>query len=178
MFLVAHEMLMDAIIGRLHEFYSDSWSVEQGWTTGRKYEAEVKTLDPKAKGDPFRGSIVWLRKMDVIDAQDEATIRSLTNERNRFAHEMRHAVGGSVGVDFEKLFPQLVGLVAKIDTWWVVNFDAAVNPDFSEFDIDEEEVVPGSIILLRVLEAVALGKEDEAWALYEAFSNEPSGKTN
>ena len=167
LFLVAHEMLLSAIKDRLHDFFSDSWTAQDGWKPSPDYRRKVLVLDPKGKNDIFRASVAWLRSMNAIDETDVSSIRELTEERNRLAHEIRNVIGGSYNHDFSNLYPKLVTLVAKIDRWWVVNVEIATDPDLMDRDIDEDSVMPGSLAALQLLETVALGNEAEAWALYK-----------
>ena len=111
LFLVAHEMLLSAIKDRLHDFFSDSWTAQDGWKASPAYRETVLALDPKGKNDAFRASIVWLKSRGAIDNSDEESIKELTAERNRLAHEMRNTVGGTHDHDFYNVFPKLVNLV-------------------------------------------------------------------
>ncbi|GAA6202939.1 hypothetical protein NBRC116599_41650 [Aquicoccus sp. SU-CL01552] len=160
---------MSSIKDRAHDFFSDTWTAADGWKPGPEYRDKVLSLDPKGKNDPFRASIAWLRQMEAIDEQDETTIRELTEERNRLAHELRNVLGGTLKHDFESLFTKLVSLVAKIDRWWIVNIEIATDPDLAGKEFDEDGVTPGSLMLLQVLNQVALGKDEGAWALYHEF---------
>lgn len=169
LFLVAHEMLLSAIKDRIHDFFSNTWTAADGWKPSRKYREEVLSLDPKGKNDPFRASVVWLREIEAIDEKDESTIRELTEERNLLAHELRNVLGGTLKHDFEGLFPKLVSLVTKIDRWWIVNVEIATDPELAGKEFDEDGITPGSLMLLQVLNQVALGKDEEAWALYREF---------
>jgi hypothetical protein len=171
LFLVAHEMLLSAIKDRTHDFYSNSWTAVDGWNTSSDYREKVLSLDPKDKNDPFRASVVWLRRIQAINEDDETTIREMTEERNRLAHELRNVLGGTLNHDFESLFPKLVSLIAKIDRWWAVNVEIATDPDLAGTELNEDEVTPGSLMLLQVLNKVALGKDEEAWALYNEFTS-------
>lgn len=171
LFLVAHEMLLSVIKDRTHDFYSNSWTAGDGWKTNSEYREKVLSLDPKGKNDPFRASVVWLRRIQAINEDDETTIREVTEERNRLAHELRNVLGGTLNHDFEILFPKLVSLIAKIDRWWIVNVEIATDPDLAGTELNEDEVTPGSLMLLQVLNKVALGKDEEAWALYHEFAS-------
>lgn len=171
LFLVAHEMLLSAIKDRTHDFYSNTWTNNDGWKPSPDYREKVLSLDPKGKNDPFRASVAWLRQMEAIDEDDEISIRKLTEERNRLAHELRNVLGGTVEHDFESLFPKLVHLVAKIDRWWIFNVDLATDPKLAGEELDVDRITPGSLMLLQVLNQVALGNDEEAWALYHAFAS-------
>ncbi|MBL3554086.1 hypothetical protein [Rhodovulum sulfidophilum] len=162
---------MSAIKDRIHDFYSNSWTAVGGWKASPDYREKVLSLDPKGKNDPLRASIVWLLRIQAINKDDENTIREMTEERNRLAHELRNVLGGTLDHDFESLFPKLAALIAKIDRWWVVNVEMATDPEFVGTELNQDEVTPGSLMLLKVLNKVALGKDEEAWELYHEFTS-------
>jgi hypothetical protein len=88
LFMVAHEMLIDAIKRRPYEFFSDRWTKEKGWVESDRYRAKVLALDPKGKGDAVRGSLAWLQANRVVNEADIETYRELNEARNRIAHEL------------------------------------------------------------------------------------------
>lgn len=167
LFLLAHEMLRDLIVSRIRDFFSSNWSAEKGWETSRDYHENVLSLDPKGKQDPTRSSIAWLLEMKIIDEDDEVCFKELTEERNRLAHELSKVIDGTHIHQFEKLFPIILSLATKIERWWIINVELAIQPDLVQGELEEESVSSGTSMLLRTLEQVALGKEDEAWELYK-----------
>lgn len=74
-------------------------------------------------------------------------------------------VTGQVESTHEAQFEVLVSLLRKIEVWWVVNFEIAINPDFDGQDIDEEGIVPGAVLSLQMLIHVASGNTEllEHW---------------
>ena len=169
LFMVAHEMLLDAIKDRPLSFYSNDWTADGGWQQSEDYRQKVLALDPRGKGDALRGALAWLREMEAIDEADVASMREFTDARNVIAHELRDIIGGGTMPDFAGLFPRLIELVTKIDRWWVINVDIATDPEMAGQDIDEDGVTPGSLIIMQILGQVALGEDEEAWELYRAF---------
>jgi len=172
LYLVAHEMLLASIKEPILEFFSNKWSKEKGWHFSDKYRREVLALDPKRKEDSLRGSIKWLEKMEVINADDLKIIEELTCARNIFAHELRNVISTGEMPEFEKLFPKIVALATKIDRWWVINVEMAVDDQWADEEVDPQNVTPGTTLLLQVLERVALGEGEAAWELYRAFTND------
>lgn len=172
LYLVAHEMLIASIKEPLLEFFSNRWSKTKGWHFSDKYRQEVLALDPKGKDDSLRGSIKWLEKMEVIDADDLKIIEELTNARNIFAHELRNVVSSGEMPEFEKLFPKMVLLVTKIDRWWVINVEMAVDDQWANEEVHPQDVTPGTALHLQVLQQVVLGEGEAAWELYRAFTND------
>ncbi|MFT4176458.1 MAG: hypothetical protein QM627_07350 [Luteolibacter sp.] len=169
LFLDAHEMLVAVIKDRLHDFFSDTWTPGSGWNTSAAYRENVLLLDPKGKNDPFRSSVAWLIGMKAIDGDDERAIREFTEKRNTIAHELRGLVGGSHQLDFDDVFQKILEMVAKIEKWWIVNIEIATDPEFYDKEIKADSVVPGSLLLLQILKDVALGEDDETWAIYREF---------
>jgi len=123
LFMVVHEMLLSAIRDRLHDFYSDEWSSDNGWETTQIYKKKVLALDPKGKNDVLRGSLAWLCNCGAITEGDALSVRKFTDIRNKFAHELRDIVGIGNAPDFDNFFPELVELVTKIDRWWTINVE-------------------------------------------------------
>lgn len=168
LFLVAHEMLIAAVKTRLRDFYINGFD-EKGLVYSPDYETKVLSLDPKGKKDAWRASLVWLEQSCVIDQVDAAVIRECTDARNIFAHELNEIISGRKNPDFEALFPKLVDLIVKIDRWWIVNVEIDTDPDLSDTEIDFDQVIPGSQLMLSIVHQAAIGDVAAAQELYEAF---------
>lgn len=167
LFLVAHKMLLSSVKDCVHHFFSNTWTAVDGWKLSLEYREKVLSLDPKGRNDPFRASIAWLRQIEAINDHDETTIRNLTEERNRLAHELRYVLGGTIKHDFEGLFPKLVSLIIKIDRWWILNVEIETDPNLIGKEFTEHQVIPGSLMLLQDLNQIVLGQDHEAWAFYQ-----------
>ena len=63
----------------------------------------------------------------------------------------------------------MVDLLHKIEKWWIINVEIPTNPDFDGEDIDEDAVVAGRVITLRLLVGIALGAEEESKFYYSEF---------
>jgi hypothetical protein len=169
LFLVAHEMLLDSILRHPRFFFHDTFTSVDGFVPGSEYTENVLALDPKGKNDPLRGSIAWWRSMEAIDEADEIAIRRVTDARNNIAHEMTGMISGAKPPEFAEHFGTLMGLVNKIEKWWIINFEVAIDPDWAGDEIDEAGVVPGSAWMMDLLTQVALGEGDQAWELHRQF---------
>jgi hypothetical protein len=168
LFLLGHEMLIDSIKRHPLEFFANRWTAD-GPEPSEKYRTEVLALDPKGKGDPLRGSIAWLRQEDVITADDEATIRTATDARNKIAHEMMTLFHNTMPPGFVEHFPALLSLTQKIEKWWIVNVELATNPDYDGAEIDEDGIISGPSWIMQLLTQVALGDDEEAWEFHRRF---------
>ena len=85
--------------------------------------------------------------------------------RNLLAHQLFAVVTGQLESAHEAQFDALVTLLRKIGVWWVVNVEVPTNPDFDGQEVDEDNVVPGSILSLQMLVQVASGNTEllEMW---------------
>lgn len=171
LFLIGHEMLLDSITRHPLSFFADHWT-PKGPTPGAKYASEVLALDPKRKDDPLRGSIAWLRMMSVITADDEATIRRITDARNEIAHEMTAMISASRMPNFADHFHSLTTLTEKIEKWWIVNVEIDTDLDLDAREIDVEGIVSGTSLVMQLLSRVALGDDDEAWEFHREFAKQ------
>lgn len=168
LFLVAHEMLKEAVQTRLRDFFLVGFE-KKGFQYSPRYEEKVLSLDPKGKSDAWRASIVWLEQMSAIDQYDIVKIVECTDARNTFAHELNEIISGRKCPSFDSLFPALVELIVKIDKWWIVNVEIDTDPDFADQDIDVDQIVPGSQLMLSIIHQAAIGDIEAANELYEAF---------
>jgi hypothetical protein len=57
----------------------------------------------------------------------------------------------------------------KIEKWWTLNIEIAINPDFNGKEINEDDIVPGKIMILRLLLDIAFGSEEESKLYYNEF---------
>lgn len=170
LFSLGYELLESAVIGRLRDFYADL--TDDGLQPGAEYREKVLTLDPKGKGDALRGSLAWLVASDVIPEADREAFWKIKAARNDVAHELAQIVGGSKPEAFDQLFSDMLALMAKIQRWWVINFDIATDPDWDGVEIDPEEVTHGTMMIMQILVDVALGDEDLAGQHLRLFQAE------
>lgn len=171
-YLAAYQMLKDSIIGRLKDFYTFGFD-EQGDHVDPRYEHEILGRNRSV----LYASLSWLQERGAIERDDVATFEKLKECRNRIAHDMsRLAMAGS---DFGHLhlFPDLFTLLKKVETWWVVNVEIPTNEDFDGVEIDQEGIIPGPIMTVKIMLDVALGSEAEATAYLKAFREQRRGTT-
>lgn len=158
LFLLGHEVLVEIIREKPRSFFAHTWTSAKGFKPSPEYTSEVLELDPKGKNDPLRGGIAWLRIMSAIDSEDEIALRDLTDIRNQIAHEMQSILDGAVPIDLDTHFSKLVCLVEKIEKWWCINVELAIQSDVVDCAIDPDGVIPGSILMMQMLKEAALGK--------------------
>lgn len=72
-------------------------------------------------------------------------------------------------IDPIPLFSPMVDLLHKIEKWWIVNVEIPTDPDLVGKEIDEDAIIPGPIMTLRLLVDIALGTEEESEFFYKEF---------
>lgn len=168
LFMTAHEVLMDTIKRHPLNFFSDGFDIKSV-KPSKNYITAVLYLDPKGKMDPLRGSIAWLRSMNVIDSDDEDVIKNATEHRNRLAHELMGLMAGRHAPDYMLAFQAVYALIAKIERWWIVNFHMDVLDQDLPPGADVDDIIPGPIVALQMLADVALTEGEGAWELHKIF---------
>lgn len=160
MFITTFEILKGAIIDNIRDFYANGFD-ENGPRVGPDYQSQVLFRNRS----PLYASLNWLRESDAINDEDLAVFEKLKVTRNLLAHQLFAVVTGQVKCAHQSQFDSLVALLRKIGVWWVVNVEVPTNPDFDGQDIDEEGIVPGSVLSLQLLIEVASGNTEplELW---------------
>lgn len=165
LFITAFEMLKDSIIGRIRDFFTNGFD-ENGWIVNDDYKSKVLSLNKS----PLYASLEWLKGMDVIDNDDIEEFDRIRNCRNEIAHEIANFISKGPNIDPLPLFPKMTDLLHKIEKWWILNFEIPINPDIDVQDIEEDGVVPGKIMTLRLLADIALGSEEESKVYYKELT--------
>lgn len=173
-FLIAYELLVEALTVPLHDFFSTEWTSDRGWRESAAYVKEVRGRDPKRKDDALRGSIEWLFEHKVIALEDRSEIQSLARARNIYAHRLPKVLTGSEELDFESLYPRIRELILKVERWWAMSDELEIVSlsDTPEGEANLDEIMPGRVLILDVLAQTALGNDDDAWEFYRRFCSE------
>lgn len=160
MFITAFEILKNSIVDHIRDFYSIGWS-EEGATVSSEYKEKVLSRDKS----PVYASLNWLHENQVINDDDLKIFEQLKSTRNLVAHQLFDIVTGQAESNHMEQFRVLVELLRKVEVWWVVNVELAIDPDYADKEIDEEGIVPGAILSLQMLLEVASGNTEllEAW---------------
>ena len=160
MFITTFEILKNSIIDHLRNFYANGWN-ENGPIISPEYQSKVLSR----KNSPLYASLDWLHESEAISTKDLEKYEELKKTRNLLAHQLFEVVTGQIESKHETQFDELVELLRKIEVWCVINLEIATNPDFDGQEIDEEGIVPGSILSLQMLIEVASGNTEllEHW---------------
>lgn len=160
MFITTFEILKNSIVDRIRDFYSVGWS-EGGSTVSSEYKTKVLLRDKS----PIYASLNWLHEHQVVNDDDLEAFEQLKSTRNLVAHQLFDVVTGQVESNHTELFQVLVGLLRKIEVWWIVNAELASDSDYADIEVNEDDIVPGVILSLQMLLEVAGGNTEllEAW---------------
>lgn len=155
LFITTVELLKESIIGRIRDFYTNGID-ENGPDVSTEYKAQVLSRNTK----PLYASLSWLVEHEVIVARDLTTFERIKSARNKLAHELPSLVFHGEDFKHVEIFHELVALLRKIEVWWIVNFEIAINPDCDGQEVDEEGIVPGPILTLQMMFEVLTGNEE------------------
>ena len=167
LFVTSYEILKDSIIERIRSFYTNGFD-EKGWIIDNKYYTKVMSLNKS----PLYASLEWLKNMKAIDENDIKQFNEIKDCRNKLVHKIVNYITNKSSVNPVPLFPKMVNLLDKIEKWWILNVEIDLNPELYDKEIDEKGIVPGSIIMLRVLADIALGNEKESNYYFENFKKQ------
>lgn len=170
-FISAFEALKDSIESRLREFFWTGFDSD-----GDKHSAEYREILARNRS-PVYASLSWLRDNGAIDPSDVEAFENAKRCRNSLAHELLSTVA-SKGLpdDFGEHIDNIVELLRKIEVWWIVNVDLATDPEYVGREVNENEILPGPVMMLRLLWQIALGDEEKASYFYDEFmKRKPAG---
>jgi hypothetical protein len=161
LFMTAFEILKDSIIERIRGFFTSGFD-QNGLIISEDYNIKVLRLNKS----PLYASIEWLKGMEAIDDRDILEFNKIRDCRNELAHEIVNFISKGPKIDPLPLFSNMIDLLYKIEKWWILNVEIPTNPDLDGQEIDEDAIVPGQIMSLRLLADIALGSEEESKFYY------------
>lgn len=155
LFIAAFELLKQSICGRLKDFYCFGLD-ESGELIDPKYQTEVLARNRS----PVYASLSWLQENGAIEQADLDTFERIKAARNELTHNLYELVAGNFPPGHAHLFAELVALIRKIEVWWLVNVEIPTDPDYDGQEIQENDIVPGPVIMLQLMLEVASGNEE------------------
>jgi len=171
LYITAFEMLKESILERPREFFSVDYD-KDGLIVGEKYNEKVLSLSKS----PLYASLFWLKDINAIDDNDIEIFDKIRTCRNDITHEIVNYISKGAETDPLPLFNSSIDLLYKIEKWWILNIEIAINPDFNGKEINEDDIVPGKIMILRLLLDIALGSEEESIFYYNEFIKKHDSK--
>lgn len=164
-YVAGFEILKNTFVDRIRDFFRTGFD-ESGDRIDPEYQSDVLAR----RKSPVYASLSWLKEMKAISNADEEVFERVKALRNKLAHELLPTIGsGGLPFDFDECFHDMVALLRKIEVWWIMNVEVTVNPDYDGIDMDEDDVLPGSVMLIQILCDIALGDEERSRYYYEEF---------
>ncbi|WP_272023830.1 hypothetical protein [Olleya namhaensis] len=133
LYLTAYDLLIDTIIRKIEEFYTDGFD-ENGFIICKRYKTEVRGLYKK---DIVIASTKWLVKNKVITEPELERIKIFKAHRNELAHELTKMISDSDANTKTEFVTEIRDLYFKIQKWWFVEFEVQINPDLGHLDTDK-----------------------------------------
>ena len=155
LYIAAFEILKQSICDRIRDFYCFGFGVS-GDLVDPKYQSEVLSRDRSR----LYASLSWLQENDVLHAPDIESFERIKAARNALAHNLQGLVLGELPPSHVQIFPELVELIRKVETWWVLNVEIPTDPDYDGQEVLEEHVVAGPVIMLQLMLEVASGNSE------------------
>jgi len=167
-YIAGFELLRDSIVDCIRDFFCCGFD-ENGDIIDPKYEADVLSRNRSR----LYASLNWLKEMSAIDDTDMASFERVKACRNHLAHQLLKGVSKEgKPADFIECFVEMARLTHKIELWWIKNVEIPTSSDFEGEDIDENGIIPGTVIGLRVLCDIALGTDEQSRFYYEEFKKQ------
>ena len=165
LFITAWELLKDSIISYPRQFFSNTFK-DGVWIPSQEYKTEVLSKHKKI----LIASYLWLMELNVINDNDIEIIKEIVDHRNDITHELPKYLSDS---EFEiniSLFRKIFELISKIDTWWIINVEVAINPDYDGEEINESDVLSGRMITLYLMLEIISGNDSYLQELRKKFN--------
>lgn len=164
-FIMAYEMMRDALVGQLREFFTEGWRSDE--PPSQRYREEVLALNNRE----VKACALWFRNSGVLAEEDVSLVKQIVDHRNEIAHELPALVtidGRDVSLS---LLHSVQRLTAKIDNWYIRNVEVPTNPDFDDRYPTEEELdqaVSLRVMFMELLIQVAKGDDSTLESVYRA----------
>ena len=156
LYIAGFEFLKETtIIGRIRDFMC--LRNEGGITPAYKTEVLARNKSP------VYASLDWLKEMEAIQQADIEAFDRIKACRNRLAHELLSIVASEgLPTDLGNHYVEMIALLGKIERWWTMNVEIPCNPDYDGREVREEDVTPGSLLIMQLLVDIALGNEEDS----------------
>lgn len=164
LFISAFEMFKRRVIEKPETFFTNGFD-QNGLIINERYKIEVLS---KSKSRLY-ASLLWFKEMGAIDDIDMQAFDTIRKHRNEVVHELMDFLSNPKHNLNPNIFQSLVTLLAKIERWWLLNFEMEINPDIVPDSVNVEDVIPGPIWSLQLMLDIALGNEPEEGYYYNAL---------
>jgi hypothetical protein len=164
LYITAFELLKDAIITRVCDFYTSKWDNGEA-VPGPEYLSKVLSRS----SSPVHASLAWLRENGAVEDTDLDVFKAVKDLRNKLVHRLPQVLNEGLPAALPEHFAKLVALLRKIEVWFVMEVEIPTNPDFDAKEVDSDDVQPGSVLSLQILLDVALGDEEKSRYYFDEF---------
>lgn len=169
LFITAFEVFKANIIEKPETFYLKGFDENGLIIDEKRYNDQVLSLS--SRKNKLYASLHWFERRGAITNSDIEFFDEIRKHRNEIAHEpMCFLIEHKKNLELSK-FKDLIKLFSKIEKWWLINFEAAIDPKVFPEGVKPEEVIPGPIWSLRLMLNIALGNEPEEGFYYNEFVN-------
>lgn len=159
-------MFKDRVIEKPEIFFSNGFD-QDGLILDESYKLEVLSKNKSR----LYASLLWFKEMGAVEDADIEAFDAIRIHRNEVTHEILDFLSNAKrNLDVTK-FENLISLLDKIEKWWLVYFEMAINPDMVPEKGNVDDVIPGPMLSLRLMLDIALGNEPEEGYYYNAFKN-------
>lgn len=152
LYVTCYEALKDSIVDQVRKFYipyNNPAKVSNSDEDKKEYEKDVLRLDKYL----FHASILWLKKMGAVNAEDEERINKFRDLRNKIVHNLSDVIFYWQKIISEKEIIELRNLINKIDVWFIKNLELSIHNAVTGDDIDIENSHPisGTVMILDMI---------------------------
>ncbi len=170
LFVAAFEKFKECVIEKPEALFCDGFN-KNGFIISEKYKTEVLS---RSKSSLY-ASLLWFKEMGAIDDSDIQAFDGIKSHRNEVIHELMDFLA-NVNRNFDPAkFKALVDLFGKIEKWWLINFEMAIDPEFLPDGATEEDVIPGVLMSLQLMLDIASGNEPQEGYYYKALQERIKG---
>ena len=148
LYLLAFELLKNTVVERIKGFFTFDY-VNGDAEVDSQYQ-EVKDLHRSA----FQASLIWLQQNDAITIDDLHLVDAIRRHRNEIAHELPQLLSDVKRNIDTQSFENIRYLLNKIELWLIKEVDIPTNIDFDGVGVKDEDIRPGSIIMLDAIVGV------------------------
>lgn len=155
LYITIYEMLEDTVVQKPRDFYTIVDEIDE-----HEYKAKVLDLYEANKCPLINknsrvliSSLLWWCSQAAISSEDIELFSRCKNRRNAITHEMFSTIASGLDEGFYEDFIKMYDLFCKIERWWILNYEAPLNPDFDNIDykIDKDEVMSGNMVVLSLI---------------------------
>lgn len=164
LFISAFEMFKDRVIEKPETLFLNGFD-QNGPIVDEKYKTEVLS---KSKSR-IHASLLWFKEMEAIDDDDIESFDIIRKHRNEVTHELTDFLSNANRDLDPTSFQRLIALLSKIEKWWLINFEMAINPEMVPDSVNVDDVIPGTIWSLQLMLDIALGNEPKEGYYYNAL---------